>query len=201
MAPIINTGELAIKGYQLIRADRNVHGGGMAVYIKNEFQTTLFELTSNSESLFLKINNGKAHLFLLVVYRPPNDKDATLLPLLFDEVIKIVEAQNDYLVICGDFNLPDINWTDLTCCGTYNISLPFLSKACDLGLEQHVFEPTHEQGNILDLIFTNKSIVTNVEVLDPLLSDHSIIVIHLNTLHQTKEDEQNTNFFVQRCRT
>ena len=51
----------------------------------------------------------------------------------------------------------------------------------DLSLSQHVEEPTHLRGNILDLVFTsNKDQVENIEVI-PGLSDHHGITFNVKT--------------------
>ena len=46
-----------------------------------------------------------------------------------------------------------------------------------LGLKQHVVEPTHQKGNILDLIFTEVTSQINVRQLEMLvfISDHWLI--------------------------
>ena len=47
---------------------------------------------------------------------------------------------------------------------------------CDCNLSQHVFEPTHVKGNVLDLVFTSISVVLNDLIVHPLsvfdCSDH-----------------------------
>ena len=44
----------------------------------------------------------------------------------------------------------------------------------------HVFSPTPRIGNTLDLVLSNRAIVTNIKILNLLLSDHSILLIRLN---------------------
>jgi hypothetical protein len=114
---------------------------------------------------------------------------------LLEEVSKTVDIQNDNLIICGDFNLPKIDWLSHTSTGNYNLSNPFLYKIAELSLEQHIFCPTHNRGNILDLVLTNKAIVGNVEVFDPILSDHSLILINLNISQHKLAKAQKTKIY------
>jgi len=54
-----------------------------------------------------------------------------------------------------------------------------MATVADLGLVQHIYQPTHLRGNILDLVFSNKMIVQDVTIIPPILSDHSLIIIAL----------------------
>ena len=57
-------------------------------------------------------------------------------------------------------------------------------------LKQHVNGPTHKKGHTLDLIMTRAELVTNIEIRDPVLSDHSAVhcMLRLNKppLEQTE---------------
>lgn len=180
LGPEINTGEVSINGYQLYRNDRSTQGGGVASYIRNDFNVTIINVQSSSECLFLKIKNNFSTFFLLTVYRPPNNSDPLLIPSLFEEASRLINLGTDQLIICGDFNFPMINWLTYTTAGNYKLCNPFLHKILELALEQHIFSSTHNLGNTLDLVFSNKSIVKFVEVSEPLISDHSIIRIKLS---------------------
>ena len=76
------------------------------------------------------------------------------------------------IIMLGDFNLPDINWSSLnprcpTAGSLFNLTnLTFLT--------QQVTEPTRN-SNILDLIFCPDNIINSITVSDTFLSDHRII--------------------------
>lgn len=59
LGPGINSGELHIRGYQLLRNDRDGSGGGVTLYIKSDIQGKQIRLNPNSDSLLvnLQINN------------------------------------------------------------------------------------------------------------------------------------------------
>lgn len=171
----INLGELKVNGYQLFRRDRDSRGGGVAIYVRTDVQATKIALTSPAEALLLKCKTNECNFFMLVVYRPPSNRDSDLIPNLLDEVLSVMNNKLDPLFICGDFNLPQIDWADYCSNGNYALCNPFLNKVAELGLHQHIHQPTHNKGNILDLVLTNTHLISGVGIFDPLYSDHSII--------------------------
>ena len=64
-----------------------------------------------------------------------------------------------HVLICGDFNYPDIDWTDEAACGLSNDASTFVECLRDCFLYQHVRTPTrnvlHQTFNVLDLVLTN----------------------------------------------
>lgn len=78
--------------------------------------------------------------------------------------------ENSNIVITGDFNIhvddvedPDVN--------------VFLDTLEALGLTQHVCEPTHEKGYILDLVITEQISKIGIKLcqVGDYISDHKII--------------------------
>ena len=59
------------------------------------------------------------------------------------------------ILITGDFNMPDINWSTLTGCSM--ISNNFCEFIFQSNLAQIVNIPTHKHGNTLDLILTDNT--------------------------------------------
>ena len=78
--------------------------------------------------------------------------------------------------------MPSIDWVNFVITGDARLSEPFLSKIAKLSYDQNIVCSTHDKGNILDLVFANKSFVQDVVVTTPLLSDHSLISIKLSIL-------------------
>ena len=66
--------------------------------------------------------------------------------------------------VVGDFNLPDVNWTEGQ--SSTHLGQRFIELFNDLGLRQMINQPTHEKGKILDLLFSNLAgAVENIVVL------------------------------------
>ena len=111
--------EMEISGFKLFRKDRsavnNKKGGGVALYVKSDFYSVDYEYLNckNSESLWCKIYvNQTNYIVVGVCYRSP-DADESEVNELFD-CIKLACDFNRSVMIMGDFNYPDINWTTLT---------------------------------------------------------------------------------------
>jgi len=99
--------------------------------------------------------------------------------------IYICNLSNQYkpLIIAGDFNLPDIDWCTLA--GGSTIVNEFCNVIFDLSLFQYIDQPTHIQGNMLDLILSDSgSIIHSIKVvpnhLTPIHSDHHIITCNIS---------------------
>ena len=81
--------------------------------------------------------------------------------------------------VCGDFYLPNIDWSIPVSVG--NSAHDYFVELCnDLNLVQHICVPTHNSGNILDLLLCNShslSSLLSFEVCAPFLytCDHSVI--------------------------
>ena len=184
-AATVTDGELGIQGYSLYRGNHSSGGGGLgkgvAVYVAdtlNHSACPIFEDVEFDCSTWLtvKLDNNKT-LLVGVVYRSPNSDDANNGKLL--AILRRAAAMNfDYLTLCGDYNLPRIEWNARRCLdpdGSY--SQNFLETIEDLGLYQHATNPTRirgEQRSCLDLVFTNEQgMVEEVGDLPPIgKSDH-----------------------------
>lgn len=184
----ITNNVLNINGYNLIsdlRQDRNDTnngiGGGLLVYARNGL-VILSSDKYNDFNQFLCFNvildNVKLHVIL--VYRPPSSNRDNLTKLC-----DIVSNAPSNTVIIGDFNLPSINWNDLTC---DNFSNEFMTTCIDNNFTQYVNFPTHKKNNILDLVLSNDDSVLNIENLGPLsTSDHVMLMINLNYSNNCEE--------------
>ena len=100
------------------------------------------------------------------------------------------EHEHSDIIIAGDFNFPDIDWSDPLCRKVRTSTIDeriqankLLSITDDYFLNQLITEPTRGK-NTLDLVFTN---ITN-SLYDcnitklPLLSDHNVIELKMNSV-------------------
>ena len=172
----ILTSEYSLEGYTLIRKDRKdlikSRGGGLALYIKDEINfSERDDLTEQlfPETLWCELNFKGEKTLLGVIYRAPDSLIAN------NEAMYslINKAGNENVVIMGDFNFPELKWTNQS-----NISHehPFITCINDNFLEQLVDKPTRGE-NILDLVLcSDTSFVQNLTVGEPFAtSDHQII--------------------------
>ena len=157
--------------YTAFRHDRNRHGGGVMILVRNTIcATRRADLENDTELLWIEISHTTGQLVLGVFYRPPNS-DREYLTSLQNSLALIPDAQN--IILCGDFNLPNINWE----VNSPTSPSPLASLLCDISsnssLQQLVVDPTRG-NNTLDLVFTNtQNRINNVQVIDGIAgSDH-----------------------------
>ncbi|KAJ3656547.1 hypothetical protein Zmor_015618 [Zophobas morio] len=168
---------VSLSGYSLFRRDRqSIRGGGVCIYVSNfvmsNFIVSVVDSdTSNVESLFLKVTGKSLSIVLGCVYRTPSsDFDSDL--ELFNALTVLANDYNN-LLICGDFNMPELNWP-LVCSGSLNRSSQLLvDLISDSHLYQMVSEPTRYRKNqcpsVLDLVLSsNPDLIANLEYSSPI---------------------------------
>ena len=154
----------------------NKRGGGLALVTKNEYKATLeheHQDDSFESAVWSLDTSPKVHI--VGIYRP----------LAASSIIEFTDKFSDYYmetvdtysntILIGDFN---IHVNDLES----NEVLLFNQTIEALGLNQHVTQPTHQKGNILDLIITNvtsKYQPTAIKIGN-YLSDHAVVIMELN---------------------
>ena len=101
--------------------------------------------------------------------------------------IKIV-AKYSHVIITGDFNYPDIDWTTVTSTKSQeHESQIFINAMRDSFLYQHITQPTRHRynqcANTLDLVISNEpDMIPDIQYLPGLgLSDHLCIVFSICT--------------------
>ena len=150
------------------------------LYFKEHIQAYEIQIEAEagfSEAIWCNLESHGSKIIVGVVYRCPSiskDEDTSLHKV-------ITHASRGECLIMGDFNHPDIRWNSLD---SSNESAKFLLLVQNCFLTQHVLEPTRGD-NVLDLILSsNKELVDNVTVVEPLgSSDHS--QIHFNLTVKT----------------
>ena len=150
-------GEINIDGYELVRSDRNRHGGGVACYIRNDISFDVRGDFSNEiENIFLDIFLPKTKPILIgILYRPPDQSG--FLDKLSSAISKTSCFNNQEVYILGDLNINLIN--------TQKSHIPNGIKRyrefCSLhGLKQLITSPTRVTENsssLLDHILTNST--------------------------------------------
>ena len=155
----------------VIRCDHMSRAGdGVCVYVSN---STTYDICLTYSNSVCELQYSESTNQLLLLFSCPAEA--------FNDIISRSQAfilsmpsPLPNIIILGDFNFPDIDWTnpDLKC--PYDI--PLISLSDCLFLNQQVLEPTHK-SNILDLIFSPDDFVNSMDVTDSLLSNHRIITV------------------------
>ena len=175
----ISDGEILPNGFVLYRKDRPKRGGGVLISVKSCVPSSSVPSPPDLEVISVEV--GIKHDFVLCsVYIPP-DSPACLISSLVLYLKSLVSLYNRCIFV-GDFNLPDINWSCLT--GSSLSSNIFCEFVFDCNLTQHVSQPTHIKGNILDLVLTSPAVTTQNTSVNPkplsTFSDHFIIYFDIS---------------------
>jgi hypothetical protein len=177
----VQESELQVEGYDLC-TNIDCYKRGVLIYVSKKLcmnpvdmkKWALFE-----ENVWAEIKlKGRDKLLIGCIYRSPNS-DTTNNEKLMAGLKKICESkQYTHLLICGDFNLPDIDWKTETAKTSVNhVAFKFAECVKDCFLTQHVQDPTHQRGNqkanLLDLIMTNEEgMVSNLVHGAPIGASH-----------------------------
>ena len=160
-----------IKGYSTFYKSREIGKGGGVCIFTNNSSVKAFEVEDIvykgllSDHIWCSLIIGKENILCGCIYRPPRsarvDGDTEILAA----ITSASKSKYDGILICGDFNLPSLSWSD--------VGLPFanilspgsiISKLyCDvlssLGIVRNsTFHKNDQDTNtILDLVFTDCS--------------------------------------------
>ena len=186
--------EFSITNYEMI-AHPNVEknsGRRTIMYIHKNINYKQIEIKINDEqfqeAIFTEIKlKGNDKLLCACMYRRGESSEENN-ELLFNTMQKIADPKYSHLILMGDFNLKEIDWTECFYTGnnTEHVAFKFIECVRDCFLFQHVTEHTRPRGNdnpsTLDLIFSNEeNMVSDLDILAPLgKSDHSIIKFNIN---------------------
>lgn len=95
-----------VRGYEVIRKDRNTQGGGVAVLVKTNLCFKRLKIPATydqEESILLEISiNDNKSIIIAAIYSPPNAQ----LPMQY---FQHLAASYDILIITGDLNAASVN--------------------------------------------------------------------------------------------
>ena len=171
----VDTGEINIEGYNVIRHDRNANnsdkhsGGGVAIYIEDHIPYNVRPDLANTklESTWIEVCFPKTSSILIgCIYRPPDSRND-----FFDELEQMlskVMSENKETYLLGDFNSNALN--------TNPLMTKLTEVTSELYLNQLINEPTRVTANsatCIDLIFTSiADKVIQSGVIQAGISDH-----------------------------
>jgi hypothetical protein len=170
-----------IDEYDVFRCDRNVHGGGVCIYVRSCYKAKRINCNSTKEIVGISIFNGKVAIFS--VYKPPNSNPDEF----YTELIDIVTSQSDQqsiTIIAGDTNM---NMFDAS----------KKNKVTQYCMEMNVIEwvdkATHLDSCIDHIMVTKGINVTNLQLLSPIEKRHATITCEIILPEQNTRQSINTN--------
>ena len=173
--------EFQVEGYDIC-TNLDHSKRGVAIYTAKHLKASPADVSrpgEYDECCWVEVDlKDKDKLLIGCVYRSPNSDTVNNAKLL-SGLKRICELKKySHLLVCGDFNIPDIDWVEeLTPQSTTNIGYMFMECIRDCYLTQHVKFPTHRRGdqkaNVLDLVLsTEEGMVSNLTMEAPLGKSH-----------------------------
>jgi hypothetical protein len=147
-------------------------GGGVAVIYRSSASAKInpHNTFPTFEHMDITLTHDSHSLRVVVIYRPPS----TSIPQFIDDFGHLVDdlnLANGKLVMLGDFNIhiDSKNNKDATA---------FLDMLDASNLVQHVSEPTHSHGHVLDLVISRPTelSLSNFLTDNSVESDHSMVL-------------------------
>ena len=194
--------EISIENYDLVRGDRNRHGGGVACFIRSSICYNIkSNLSSDIENVFIDIllPNSKP-ITVGIIYRPPNQNNFLE---LFSEQINNLDLEKNEIYILGDLNynlhhkgkyifdiLKNAKFD------TFSNDISRYIEVCSvIGLKQLIKTPTRitcNTSSLIDHILCNTvDKISQSGVIDLAISDHQLIYCtrKINRLKVNKHTE------------
>ena len=181
--------EINIDNFSVFRNDRNRHGGGVALYVHNDYKPSPVNFDSQTECIWVNVRYKNRKFVLGSLYRPPSST-ADYHDSLFNDIEHISSTSID-LVLMGDLNYDISNSYDMV--KVSEIETLFQ-------LNQHIRQPTrvtNHSSTTIDHIYISKHIKPTLSgVLPVTLSDHYIIfsVIPLNKPPRAPKTSRRRNY-------
>ena len=182
----VENSEILPWGYTIYRKDRKSRAGGVLLAVKSSSfsSSRKVNFNTNLELITIELTSGSNMKYLLCCCYKSQQFVSREWIEMFNLFLGKCCFQYSNMLICGDFNLPNINWEspELT---TGVDEVQFSELLYDYHLTQLNTLPTRGH-NLLDLVITNvPSQVVNISVLSPaesgLITDHSVITFNIKT--------------------
>ena len=173
----ITDAQVKVDGYAIERNDRNRHGGGVAMYIRDTLDYKLRDdLDSDTECLWIDLKiSSEMNMLLCCLYRPPSSNNAYYDNML--DMLDKVSLENKEMCVLGDLNF---NYAiDETLCTNpvYHIENLY-------NMTQLILRPTRvtqRSTSLIDVILsTIPECHQHTDVFKLSLSDHYLIYTNVN---------------------
>ena len=174
-----------VDGFRFVRRDRNIHGGGIMMYIRSDiiYENIIQETNQRNRVEFLacKVKIGKEWIMIIGVYKPPSLKQDVWKSEL-QNLFEMATTITNNAIILGDFNCdllqPDKSSKD------GRILLDLMDIFHLVNLIKDPTRVTNTSETLIDLILTNnKKKVLISGVFDAQISDHVLVyaILRLTT--------------------
>ena len=153
-----------------------------------------FDIPGCHDHVWIEVLDSKNSILCGCIYRSPSDSDVNAClasTAKVNQLIRVAYQYNSNLVITGDFNYKEIDWSNDFASPRQQHLLNFINTVQDCFLSQHVTEPTryreNEIPNTLDLIFSSEEGMVSDLSYHPPLGESDHVCLRFNVMaSQTK---------------
>ena len=180
----ITVGEITPCGYSMLHKPRETgRGGGVGIIFRDNINVNMESMNCSYQTFECMQVTAVIRSFtysIAIIYRPPpsvkNKLKSTVFFEEFDSFLSDHVLAAGKLVLMGDINLHMEDANNPDACKFHDLLEGY-------GLNLAVNEPTHRNNHLLDVLITrmDESPVHQVEISDPLISDHKIVSFALHT--------------------
>ena len=163
--------------YSVYRKDRNKHGGGVFIAIRENLPSYQIQMDTSLEIIWVRLHiDSNNDVILGSFYRPPSSPTSALDDL--NDSLGHIKLQfpSTNIILGGDFNCPGIDWHTETLTDSYVSTLlreTLIEIVDDYQLQQVVTFSTRG-NNLLDLCFTSHPDLVQSCLPSPGLCDHEL---------------------------
>ncbi len=174
--------------YRVYRRDRASGGGGVFIAVRDNIPCYIRSdlMMDSTELIWCQLTLKDQNVLVGAFYRQPKRTIDDSLINLDQSLATLRNTTNaPYIILGGDFNVPDMNWTDETVTADNPLQEKLLDIADDHQLTQTVPFTTrrHANGteNTLDLLYTSHPSLLNKVRPHSGISDHSAVLATFDT--------------------
>ena len=192
---------LQLPGYQLIhQGSKCTKHGGLIIYLNESYNYKIRNLFTNSNiwvRLFIDINGGNLCRTFTIgnIYRPPHDNNnnANIQQFISElsPIIDILQRENTYAAIVGDFNINLLHISDRDKFGD------FLDLMCTNNFFPKITFPTRfarHSCSLIDQIFCKtphkKQVAISSSIIFSNISDHLPCIVNLGISEDIKKQQK-----------
>jgi hypothetical protein len=158
--------------YTSFRCDRlSRTGGGVLIAVKSDISSEFVSIDHSSllEFVCVKVKLNQISIYITCSYIPPSSDISVYLNYLSSiQSVASKLSDRDYLLVFGDFNLPEVGWSFQSGTLVPSVFNSFLNALSELPLYQLNNVPNCS-GRILDLVFSSDLRHNTISRINPLV--------------------------------
>lgn len=160
-----------MKGYKSVHSCRNSHGGGTAVYVREEIEFRTTDIVEAECCNIAGIYIDSLKLAVWAVYRPPNTDIKT-----FYQIFENILCKYPKCILIGDINIDILKKTKEV------KNYKDIIKQNYLAIKNKDITRRHDRGGtLIDHVITQKDMECQITTRDSAISDHRLLIVNIKT--------------------